>query len=324
MGGPLSGYSQPVAGDQGRYDAFKYILDAISDGVYVVGPDRTIVYWSAGAERITGYSAGDVVGRRCDDDILAHTDLAGKRLCAHGCPLQDCIESGREHSIREVFLRRKDGERLAVYVKTAAFELEGRRHGVEVFGELESVAGKDLAARIQELSDSAVSDPLTGLFNRRYLDAALAQQFSMYQRLGRRYGIIQMDIDTLKEINDRLGHATGDDAIRFVAGILAGNAREMDIAARLGGDEFVVICGLAGEDDLAAYGRRLVRLIHDSRFAPVEDAGLRLTVSAGGALVAVDDRNEREALRRADQAMYAAKHGGRDEFVVNAGDGGRQ
>ena len=89
----------------------------------------------------------------------------------------------------------------------------------------------------------------------------------MFKRLGRRYGVIQMDIDTLKEINDRLGHAVGDGAIRFVADILSDNAREMDVTARYGGDEFVIICSLATPDDLTVYGRRLVRLIHDSRFA---------------------------------------------------------
>jgi diguanylate cyclase (GGDEF)-like protein/PAS domain S-box-containing protein len=312
-----------VAGEQGIDVAFRRILDAISDGVYVLGPDHTIVYWSAGAQRITGYAPDEVVGRRCDEDILVHTDLTGARLCTGGCPLHDCVDTGREQSIREVFLRRKSGERLAVYVKTTAFEVEGRRYGVEVFGELESVAGKELAGRIQELSDSAVSDPLTGLFNRRYLDAALAQQFAMYKRLGRRYGVIQMDIDTLKEINDRLGHAAGDEAIRFVAGILSDHAREMDVAARSGGDEFVVVCGLATGDDLAAYGRRLVRLVRDSRFAPAVDVGLRLTVSAGGALVTAADADERAALERADAAMYDAKHRGRDAFAV-AGDGSRR
>lgn len=312
-----------MAGEQGIDVAFRRILDAISDGVYVLGPDHTIVYWSAGAERITGYAPDEVVGRRCDEDILVHTDLTGTRLCTGGCPLHDCVDTGREQSIREVFLRRKSGERLAVYIKTTAFEVEGRRYGVEVFGELESVAGKELAGRIQELSDSAVSDPLTGLFNRRYLDAALAQQFAMFKRLGRRYGVIQMDIDTLKEINDRLGHAAGDQAIRFVAGILSDHAREMDVAARSGGDEFVVVCGLATGDDLAAYGRRLVSLVRDSRFAPAVDVGLRLTVSAGGALVTAADADERAALGRADAAMYDAKHRGRDAFAV-AADGSRR
>ena len=66
-----------------------------------------------------------------------------------------------------------------------------------------------------------------------------------------------------------------------------------------------------------------MRIVHDSRFAPAEDSGLRLTVSAGGSLVAADDADERAALGRADAAMYAAKHRGRDEFAVVGGGGGR-
>ncbi len=309
-----------MTAEQGIDGGFRHVLDAISDGVYVTGPGRTIVYWSAGAERITGYAADEVVGRRCDENLLGHTDLEGVRICQSGCPLQDCLDTGHEHVISEVFLRRKDGERLAVYVKTALFEIDGERYGVEIFGELETVAGKELARQIQELSDSAISDPLTGLFNRRYLDAALAQQFAMFKRLGRKYGVIQIDIDQVKAVNDRLGHLTGDEVIRFVAGVLSDNVREMDVAARYGGDEFVVICSLATQEDLAVYGRRLVRLVHDSRFAPAEDAGLRVTVSAGGALVAAADEDESGALARADAAMYAAKHSGRDEFAV-AGNG---
>ena len=200
-----------MAGELGIDGRFRHILDAISDGVYATAPDRTIIYWSAGAERITGYAADEVVGRRCDEDILGHTDLQGSRLCVEGCPLQDCIDTGEERSISEVFLKRKDGERLAVYVKTAVFEIDGQRHGVEIFGELESVAGKEFACRVQELSDSAVSDPLTGLFNRRYLDAALTQRFAMYNRLGSRYGVIHIDVDGLKAINDSLGHGRGDE-----------------------------------------------------------------------------------------------------------------
>jgi diguanylate cyclase (GGDEF)-like protein/PAS domain S-box-containing protein len=312
-----------VTSHPGIDGGFRHILDAITDGVYVTGPDRTIVYWSAGAERITGYSAEEVVGRRCDENLLGHTDLDGSRICLSGCPLQDCIDTGKEHAISEVFLQRKDGERLAVYVKTALFEIDGERYGVEIFGELESVAGKELAGRIQELSESAVSDPLTGLFNRRYLDAALSQQFAMFKRLGRRYGVIQVDIDDVKTINDTLGHLTGDEAIRFVAGVVSDNVREMDVAARFGGDEFVVICGLASEEDLMAYGRRLVRLVHDSRFAAAEEAGLRVTVSAGGAMVAAGDRDERAALARADRAMYTAEERGRDDFAIAPAGSGR-
>ena len=98
------------------------------------------------------------------------------------CPLADSIADGRSRTASEVFLKREDGERLAVYVKTRRFEIDGRGYGVEVFGELETVAGREVARLVQRLSDSAVTDPLTGLFNRRYIDIVLEQHFSLFQR----------------------------------------------------------------------------------------------------------------------------------------------
>jgi PAS domain-containing protein len=105
-----------VTAQQDIYVGFRHILDAISDGVYVTGPDRTVVYWSAGAERITGYSADEVVGRRCDEDLLAHTDLDGARICLSGCPLQDCLETGQamyaaKNSGRDGFAATATGDR---------------------------------------------------------------------------------------------------------------------------------------------------------------------------------------------------------------------
>jgi diguanylate cyclase (GGDEF)-like protein/PAS domain S-box-containing protein len=299
---------------------FERILETISDGVYVTTDQREILYWSAGAERITGYAAGEVVGKHCYDNVLVHTDLNGKRLCFDGCPLEDCIAHRIERTVSEVFLKRRDGERLAVYVKASTFEEDGRTYGVEIFGELVAVAGRELTARVQELSDSSVTDPLSGLFNRRYFDAALEQHFALYQRLGRRYGVMHLDVDDFKSINDRLGHAAGDEAIRFVAGVLSSGARKMDVTARYGGDEFAAICAVSTSEELEAYGRRIVRLIHDSTFAEAEAAGLELTVSVGGTLAGATDSDARCALERADQAMYEAKQLGRDGLAIRLPD----
>lgn len=295
---------------------FRHILDSISDGVYVTTAEREIVYWNAAAERITGYSAEDVIGSHCYDDILIHTTLDGRRLCVDGCPLQDCIAHGIERTVSEVFLKRKDGERLAVYLKTSTFESEGRTMGVEVFGALRDVAGEALTARVQELSDSSITDPLTGLFNRRYFDAAIEQAFAMYRRLGRRYGVLYLDVDAFKTINDTLGHAGGDEALRFVSDVLASNARTMDVTARYGGDEFTVICPVSTPEELEAYGQRLVHLIHDSHFSTTADAGLRLSLSTGGTLVDPTDTDADAALGRADAAMYEAKRSGGDGMAV--------
>ena len=168
------------------------ILDNISDGVYVTTDEREIVYWNSGAERITGYSAAEAVGSHCYDNLMDHTDVHGAHLCFVGCPLRDCIEHGTTRMVSEVFLKRKNGERLAVYVKTATFVEEGRVYGVEVFGELAEVAGRDLAARVQELSTESITDPLSGLFNRRYFDATLEQQYEMFST-PRRRGRLQVD-----------------------------------------------------------------------------------------------------------------------------------
>jgi len=298
------------------------ILDTISDGVYVTTDEREIVYWSAGAERITGYSADEVVGKHCYDNVLVHTDLHGREICLEGCPLQQCIEHGGELTVNEVFLKRKDGGRLAVYVKTASFEEAGRTYGVEIFGELKAVAGEELAERVQELSDTSVRDELSGLYNRRYFDASLEQYFAMYRRLGRRYGVLHLDIDNFKSINDAYGHATGDEAIRFVSGVLSSNSRQSDVVARYGGDEFAVICMASTAKELEYSGRRLLRLVHDSCFTGPDNLSLSLTISVGGTLVAADDANVRSALERADEAMYQAKRGGRDGLAIELPESG--
>ena len=186
---------------------------------------------------------------------------------------------------------------------------------------MRGVAGEALAAQVQELSDSSVTDSLSGLFNRRYFDAALEQSFGMYQRLQRRYGVLHLDIDNFKSINDTLGHAAGDEAIRFVASVLSSNARTMDVAARYGGDEFAVICPVATPQELERYGLRLVRLVHESHFPAVDDAGLSLTVSAGGTLVVHSDLDAHATLARADDAMYEVKRAGRDGLAIRVPSG---
>jgi diguanylate cyclase (GGDEF)-like protein/PAS domain S-box-containing protein len=298
------------------------ILDAITDGVYVTTSDREIVFWNRGAERITGYSADEVIGSHCYDNILVHTDLNGRQLCFDGCPLQNCMESGVGNAVSEVFLKRKDGERLAVYVKTAVFQDAGRVYGVEVFGELESVAGAELARRVQDLSDSAVTESLTGLFNRRYFDAALDQHFALFQRLGTCYGVLYADIDHFKAFNDTFGHRGGDEAIKFVADVISRAARRMDTVTRYGGDEFAVLCSVASREELRAYGERLVELVRGSVFALSHRSGIDPTLSVGATLVSPADADARAALERADAAMYRAKHDGGNGFAIITADEG--
>jgi diguanylate cyclase (GGDEF)-like protein/PAS domain S-box-containing protein len=294
------------------------LLDAIPDGLYVTDAERRIIFWNEAAERITGYPADDVLGTHCYDDILVHEDVHGTKLCTGACPLAECIEDGEARTVPEVLLKREDGARLPVYVKTQRFEVDGQVFGVEVFGALETVAGRDVARLVQEVSESAVTDALTGLFNRRYIDLALEQQFELYKRLGRRYGVIMIDVDGFKAINDGIGHLVGDEVLRFVAGELSDGTRKMDLLARWGGDEFVAICAVGEAAELERIGRRHTHMVGDSQLITDMEELIPVTVSAGGTLVLPTDHGPDDVLARADKAMYMAKRAGGNDFSLDA------
>jgi PAS domain S-box-containing protein len=111
-------------------DFYKRLLDNLNDGVYIVNLHREIVYWSKGAERITGYANEDVIGSHCWDNILMHVDDQGNQLCRTGCPLLNVISSGIE-SKAELYLSHKNGHRIPVLVRATPLHRqqgEDRRH----------------------------------------------------------------------------------------------------------------------------------------------------------------------------------------------------
>ena len=95
---------------------YKELLDHMSDGVYFVDRERRIQYWNEGARRLTGYSAEELMGRYCQDNILCHIDAQGRKLCVDGCPLLSTMEDGTSHEAR-LFLRHKQGRRIPVLVQ---------------------------------------------------------------------------------------------------------------------------------------------------------------------------------------------------------------
>src|SRR5271167_1619652 len=105
----VRGLKVPIDDDATSFHA--KLLDSISDGVYFVDSQWQITYWNRGAERLTGYSAGEAVGRQCPDNFLEHVDAAGHALCIDGCPLTSTIRDGQAREA-EIFLRHKLGHRV--------------------------------------------------------------------------------------------------------------------------------------------------------------------------------------------------------------------
>ncbi|WP_165857438.1 sensor domain-containing diguanylate cyclase [Marinobacter sp. JSM 1782161] len=166
-----------------------------------------------------------------------------------------------------------------------------------------------VSERTEALHRLARKDALTELFNRRGMNELLDEEMHRMQRENRTFGLIWLDIDNFKGVNDRLGHATGDRVLQRVAACLNASIRPYDHAARWGGDEFLVILAPCDSECLQGIGERIRQSLEASPEAPA------ITVSIGGALAQSDDTLE-AILLRADDALYQAKENGRNQFYV--------
>jgi diguanylate cyclase (GGDEF)-like protein/PAS domain S-box-containing protein len=293
---------------------YKNVLDSLYDGVYFVDPQRRITYWNKGAEAISGFTAEEVVGRHCWDNILRHVDNNDNQLCFGLCPLAATIKDGDQREV-EVYLHHKDGRRLPVIVRTAPVrDAEGNIIGaVEVFND--NSARLATAQRLKELEQLALLDPLTQLANRRYLEMSLSLRFDEMNRYGWSFGVLFIDADNFKRINDIYGHDIGDEVLRMIGNTFMNNARSSDSVGRWGGEEFVAIIRNVDEENLYVLAERFRLLIAESRL-PVWPMTIRVTVSIGATLAQPDDSVE-TLLKRADRLLYQSKHAGRNRVSLH-------
>jgi len=165
----------------------------------------------------------------------------------------------------------------------------------------------------RRLERQALYDPLTGLPNRRLFQDRLRQAVGVSERIGTQVGVLLLDLDEFKHVNDSLGHSAGDAVLREAAGRFAGVLRQGDTLARLGGDEFgVLIEGLEGADPLSRVAEALLESLE--RPFSVQDAEVYLGVSVGIAVCPLDGSEPERLIQNADMAMYRAKEQGRNTF----------
>jgi diguanylate cyclase (GGDEF)-like protein/PAS domain S-box-containing protein len=167
-----------------------------------------------------------------------------------------------------------------------------------------------------ELRQQAVHDPLTGLFNRRYLDETLSRELYMAQRRKAPLSVVVLDIDNFKQFNDSFGHGSGDALLRELGRILREGLRKSDIACRYGGDEFVLV--LPDSSSAAAYERlgQIRVLVKGLEVLYGRQVLGLINLSAGIAQSPQNGATADELLRSADEAMYAAKQAGGDRIVI--------
>jgi diguanylate cyclase (GGDEF)-like protein/PAS domain S-box-containing protein len=293
---------------------FRGILDSLQDGVYFVDMNRRITYWNKGAERITGYASSEAMGISCSDNLLVHIDDKGVNLCEAGCPLAQTLMDGLERET-EAYLQHKDGHRLPVIIRVSPLrDSSGRIVGaVESFSDNSSKAA--LLQRIDQLQKESLVDPLTGLANRSCIDMKLHSRINEMQRYGWPCGVLFLDIDNFKIVNDTYGHNVGDRVLMMVARTLSSNLRAHDLLGRYGGEEFVAIITHADMAQLHSFADRL-RLLVENSSHDTEHSTIRVTVSIGATVVRPEDTIE-TAITRADLFMYNSKISGRNRVSLD-------
>jgi diguanylate cyclase (GGDEF)-like protein len=213
---------------------------------------------------------------------------------------------------QRVFLRHKDGRRIAVEVHVMPLrndegEILG---GVEIFRDASSFVALETA--YDRLREFAEKDPLTGAANRHSLDELLESQLQLLQRTGIPFSIIMADLDHFKQINDTWGHAVGDKTLIAFTKQLQACCRKTDVVGRLGGDEFIVILPEVRLPDATTAAERMLRTVTQSTkssMAPSPTASLGVTE-------ALLDDTPASLLERVDSALYQAKHKGRNRIEL--------
>lgn len=284
---------------------YKSLLDRVSDGVYFVDAERRILFWNEAACRLSGFSGEEVAGRACPDGVLCHVAENGHSLCNHSCPLVAALTDGQPRHAH-VFLLHKQGRRVPVTVRVDPIcAADGSIVGaVQIFSD--DSAHQDARRRIEEMERLAFLDHVAQVPNRRFGEMALQTALSEYHSHHDPFGVLLIDLDDFKAVNDRFGHATGDQALREAAMTLGGALRPTDIVGRWGGDEFLAIVHHVNREVLEQLAARCSAMIAATSFAGGEGQPGRLSLSIGAALVDPNDTAE-TLVKRADTLMYQNK-----------------
>ncbi|HZD60788.1 MAG TPA: PAS domain S-box protein [Anaerolineae bacterium] len=271
--------------------------------IFTVDKDCVITSFNDKATEVTGYTASEIIGRKCT--VFALDPCIGKcRLFANG--------SAEPIIANECTIKRKDGE-----VRTISKNADLVRDiNGSVTGGVESF--EDITERKQAeemIRYMAYYDPLTDLPNRVLLNDRLTLALANAHRNNRMLALLFLDLDSFKTINDTLGHTVGDQLLQDVAGRLRKCLREGDTIARLGGDEFTLLLPqIDHAEDAAKVAQRVVEVLEPP--FNFEDREFHVTTSIGIALYPSDGEDAQTLLKNADIALYRAKEQGRNNYQL--------
>ncbi len=259
----------------------------------------------------------------CDPAILVDSDHCRAKRTAH--PLCSCdtpdicaafrpATKGDQHLCVPLMLSDRVGNVLQVILRDdQADSVPALRDAIEAHMAVASpvIESKRL---MQSLKESALRDPMTGLYNRRFLEEFSGNLTAGITRRGSSLGILMLDIDYFKKVNDELGHDVGDQVLKSLSEIITREVRESDVVVRYGGEEFIALLPDTNEEAMLATAER-IRIRMESTTVHTSSGPIKKTISIGAALFQADADGFWKCIKYADIALYAAKEGGRNRVV---------
>lgn len=274
------------------------VMDAtpLDDG----GPK--IVYVNPAFEALMGYRAQDVIGH--NPKFLQGAGTSDQTRYK----IRQAMRDGK--SIRtEILNYDSQGKELWLDINMVPLFDEHGKLAYYAAIERDLTEHKRLQARLEAL---ATTDSLTGLLNRHTFLQLADKEFARARRYSRPLSVIMIDIDHFKSINDRHGHAAGDEVLRGMSAICQSNLRDSDLLGRVGGEEFVLVLPDTPQTNAVRVAERMREQLAKS---PIQPASLNLTITASFGVTSLREGDDslQTLIERADAAMYSAKHGGRNQ-----------
>ena len=291
------------------------ILNSVSEGIHVLDMNGMILAENTASMIMFDWESTDSLVGKPGHKTIHHHHADNSIFPVEDCPIHATLADGKFRHVQEDVFWRRDSTCFPVEYKCAPLcDKAGNMYGV-------TVVFRDISERKkaeQQIIHLTQHCPLTDLPNRLLFGDRLKQAIRQAKRSRTKFGLLFIDIDGFKPVNDRYGHAVGDMLLQSIGKRMKQCIRESDTIARIGGDEFVAILPAVNEvEDAILIAEKLRRSIEEP-FA-VENCGLVVSASIGVAIYPDDGLDEETLKVNADQAMYQAKRRGGNAVVLNAG-----
>lgn len=290
------------------------LCNEIPIGCYMIKPDHRVVFWNHEAEKLLGFKANEMQGKKCVDMPLGCSFTSGNKISGANCPAMIAYSTQRAHTIK-MFMKNKEGNDVLMQNTIVPI-----KNPDGVITELVSFFvplthedyDQDLINKIYEV---ATRDPLTCLPGRKYMEACLEEAMEIYHRTDRPFAVLFADANNFHDINNAYGHNAGDAILRNLGLALRQYGRKVDRFCRWGGDEFVGLLQIKSPEDIKLASKRFMK-IADNCYEIVDGKKISCQAAIGITVVREDDTIE-SVIARADHYMYQAKKSPDEKIVTD-------